>query len=299
MKTVRPVLWGISFLLAGASLTVAQDAATPSVPKIVTIIREWVKPGKSGQVHDRSEAAYVSAFAKAKYPAHYVALNSISGKSRAIYVGTYASMAEMEKDDKLADSNAALSADLERASVSDGDLLDGLDTAVLASEEEFSFHPRGNLSKARYLEISAYHVKPGHNAEWRELVNLVKDGYQKSGSSFHWAMFSLIYGGEGDTHIVLSSKESMAELDTSLDDKSFAQALGEDGMKKLDELVRDCVVSSSHELFSVNPKQSYVDEAWIKADPAFWKPKAKAASEAAAAKPATKPPAPSAKPSSR
>jgi len=30
-------------------------------------------------------------------------------------------------------------------------------------------------------------------------------------------------------------------------------------------------------LFSVNPKQSYVDLAWIKADPDFWKPKSAAA----------------------
>jgi hypothetical protein len=36
-------------------------------------------------------------------------------------------------------------------------------------------------------------------------------------------------------------------------------------------------------LFSVNPKQSYVDPAWIKADPDFWKPKSAAAP---AAKPA-------------
>ena len=296
MKTIRPLLWGISLLLAGASVAVAQDAATPTVPRIMTIMREWIKPGKSGQLHDRSEAAFVSAFAKAKFSAHYVALNSMSGKSRAIYITTYSSFADYEKANKTADANAVLTADLERAGVADGDLLEGLDTAVLSSEEEMSFHPRGNLAKARYLEISSYHVKPGHTAQWHELVKLVKDTYAKTDTKFHWAMFSLMYGGEGDTYIVLSSKESMAELDTGLNDKSFDQALGEDGMKKLEELAAGCISSSSHELFSVNPKQSYVDEAWIKADPDFWKPR-KAAPETAAAKPAAK--APAAKPSSR
>jgi hypothetical protein len=297
MKTIRPLLWGISFLLAGASLAVAQDATTPTVPRILTIQREWIKPGKSGQLHDRTEAAYVSAFAKAKFSAHYVALNSLSGKSRALYITTYSSLAELEKANKTAEASPTLSADLEHAGLTDGDLLEGTDTAVLTSEEEMSFHPRGNLAKARFLEISSYHVKPGHTAEWHELVKLVQDTYAKTDTKFHWAMFSLIYGGEGDTYIVLSSKESMAELDAGLNDKSFDQALGEDGMKKLEGLVRECIASSSHELFSVNPKQSYVDEAWIKADPDFWKPK-KAAPETAAAKPAAKAPA-AAKPSTR
>jgi hypothetical protein len=38
----------------------------------------------------------------------------------------------------------------------------------------------------------------------------------------------------------------------------------------------------------VNPKQSYVSDDWIKADPGFWKPKA--------AMPAAKPATPAAKP---
>lgn len=297
MKTIRPLLWGISLLLAGTSFAAAQEAATPNVPRILTIQREWIKPGKFGQVHDRSEASFVNAFAKAKFSAHYVALNSMSGKARALYITTYPSFAEFEKANKSIDASPTLSADVERATLADGELLEGQDSAVLSSEEEMSFHPRGNLAKARYLEISSYHVKPGHTAEWHELVKLVKDTYAKTDTKFHWAMFSLMYGGEGDTYVVLSSKESMSELDTGLNDKSFDQALGEDGMKKLEGLVRECIASSSHELFSVNPKQSYVDEAWIKADPDFWKPK-KAAPETAAAKPAAKTPA-AAKPSSR
>jgi len=65
---------------------------------------------------------------------------------------------------------------------------------------------------------------------------------------------------------------------------------GEDAMKRFDELNREAVVSMESELFSINPKQSYAEESWIKGDPDFWKPKAKPA-EAAAAKPAAAKPA--------
>jgi hypothetical protein len=63
---------------------------------------------------------------------------------------------------------------------------------------------------------------------------------------------------------------------------------GEDGMQKFDELMGEAVDSSRAELFSINPKQSYPEEAWIKGDPDFWKPKAAPAKAptAATAKPA-------------
>jgi hypothetical protein len=61
------------------------------------------------------------------------------------------------------------------------------------------------------------------------------------------------------------------------DDKKFAAALGEDGMKKLDELFGASVDSSQEQLFAINPRMSYVADEWTKADPDFWKPKAVAA----------------------
>ena len=49
--------------------------------------------------------------------------------------------------------------------------------------------------------------------------------------------------------------------------------MGEDGMKKLRELTAATVESSQTNLFSFNPRMSYVGEDFIKADPDFWKPK--------------------------
>jgi len=59
--------------------------------------------------------------------------------------------------------------------------------------------------------------------------------------------------------------------------------MGEEGMKKLNELVAGTIESSRHNLFAFNPRMSYVADEWIKADPDYWKPKAAAAP---AAKPA-------------
>jgi hypothetical protein len=94
----------------------------------------------------------------------------------------------------------------------------------------------------------------------------------------------------------------MSEIDEGFaESKKLMEAMGGlEGMQKMDELFGQAVDSTRNELFSINPKQSYAEEAWVKADPEFWKPKAKAA-ETAAAKPASPKPIPvaTAKPGSR
>ena len=79
MKIVSPALLGLSLAVVGSSFAAAQQMHTP--PKVLEIEREVIKPGKSGAIHDKSESKFVAAMAAAKWPTHYIALNSMSGNS--------------------------------------------------------------------------------------------------------------------------------------------------------------------------------------------------------------------------
>jgi len=287
MKKISPILLGLSIVITGTSLAAAQDAAT--LPKVLQITREFTKPYKAGAAHDKTESAFIAAFAKAKFPAYYIGLNSLSGKSRALYLTTYDSFAEWEKDNKIVEKNPTLGADLERAGIADGENLDELDSVVYMRDEDLSYHAHADISHARYMEIEVFSVRPGHKREFREAVKMVKNAYEKAGTSAHWAMFEIMFGTERGTFIALSADNSLAEIDSSLmDGKKFADALGEEGMKKLDGLTAVAMESWHNELFSVNPRQSYVNPDWIKAEPDFWKPKSMAAPAAKAAMPEKK-----------
>jgi hypothetical protein len=292
MKMISPVVLGLSLAVAGSMLAAAQET-TPSMPKVLQITREYLKPYKNGMAHDKTESAFVQALTKAKNPAYYIGLNSMSGKSRALYLTRYDSFADWEKENKLVDKNPALSAELERASIADGELLESVDSGVFTYDEDLSYKPRSDISFARYLEISVFHVRSGHRADWHKLAKLVKDTHDKAGTSAHWGMYEVAYGAPDGTYIALTGDKSMADIDSEYaEQKKFNDALGEDGLKELRELFAATVDSSQSELFSVNPKQSYVPEEWIKADPEFWKPRAAAAT----AKPAPKAAAPEKKP---
>ena len=276
MKKFSPFVLGLSIAVAGSALAAAQE--TPSMPKVLQITREYLKPYKNGMAHDKTESAFVQTMAKAKFPAYYVGLDSLSGKSRALFLTKYDSFAEWEKDNKIVDKNPALAAALDRDSIADGELLESVDSVVFTYDEDLSYKARPNVGHARYMEITVFHVRLGHGADWRKLGKMVKDAHDKAGTSAHWGMYEAAYGADDGTYIALSADTSMADIDNGFaEGKKFSDALGVDGMKKLDDLYGATVDYSRSELFSINPKQSYVSEDWIKAEPDFWKPKAAAA----------------------
>ena len=277
MRKIGPALLGMSLAVAGLTPAIAQDASSDasSMPKVLHITREFIKPGKSGSSHDKTETAFVQAAERAKSPTHYFAVNAMSGSSRALFVFGFDSFAAVQKDVDETAANGTLAAAFDRAEVADGELLSGIDDSYWVYNPEQSFHVHRDPGMLRYLEISAYHVKPGHGHDWDELVKMVIAGYDKADTSAHWAVYDIAYGAEGGTHLVLTGRHGLAEIDQGFgDDKKFNQALGEDGMKKLDELFGEAVDHSESQLFAVNPRQSYPDETWVKEDPSFWKPKA-------------------------
>jgi hypothetical protein len=277
----------VSLAVAGSTFAAAQETHHP--PKVLEITREFIKPGKAGAIHDKSESNFVAAMARAKWPTHYIALNSLSGKSRALYLTGYDSFAAWEADNKATDKNATLSAALEKASETDGELLDSIDQFVFTYDPDLSYRADVDIAHIRVFEVSIFHIKPGKGKEWRQLVNLYIDTTKKAGTSGHWATYEVAYGGDNE-FVAFSLDKSMAEIDTVYaEDKQFRDALGEDGLAKVHALTADCIESSDSELFVVNPRQSYVPDEWIKADPDFWKPKPAAA-------PAAKPTATAKKP---
>ncbi len=273
----------VAFTFAYVSAAQEKPAGNASIPKVLQITREFVKPTTSGLAHEKTESAFVDAIRRAKWPTHYTAFTSLSGKPRAIFLTSYDSFDAWQKDMEAAQKNATLSAALDRALKADGELLESLDQGVFYFNEEMSLRPHTDLSKMRFLEVIVYHVRPGKDKEWDEVTKMAKAVYEKAMPNSHRAMFEESYGGDGGTYLLLSSDNSLAEIDKGFaEGEQFEAAMGEDGMKKLNELFAACVESTQKQLFAVNPRMSYVWDEWIKADPDFWQPKATAATPAKA-----------------
>jgi hypothetical protein len=284
---VASLLW-LCVLLGQVSVIAAQETeGTTPPPKVLSIFREFLKPGKGGSPHEKAESAFVQAFARAKWPTHYLTVTSITGKPRALFLTGYDSFEAWEKDVKAVEKNSALSASLDRSAIADGDLLSDADASALVYREEYSLRAPVDIPHMRYFEISLFQLRPGHYKEWDEAVKLVIKAYEKIPDA-HWATYQLRYGQQGQAFVIFTPLKSAAEIDRGFDqDKQFMAAMGEDGMKRLSELESAAVESRQTNLFAFSPKMSYVPDEWVKADPEFWKPKS--AGTPAAAKPAEKP----------
>lgn len=287
MKRSRGPLLALVVVFGAVSLAAQQTS--PGPPKVLTIFREFVKPGKAGMPHEKAESAFVQAFRQAKWPTHYLAVTSLSGKPRALFFTGYDSFAAWEKDNQATEKNTSFSQALDRAAVADGDLLSEATAGTFVYRENYSLRPAVDIPHMRYFEVSVFRVKQGHDKDWEDLVKLVLPAYEKI-PEIRFVTFEGVYGPPSGTFLVFTPLKSLAETDRMIaQEKQFVAAIGEEGMKKLRDLSAAAIESSETQLFQFAPKMSYPPDEWIKADPEFWQPKATAASTGATKKPAAKP----------
>lgn len=274
-------------------------AALPGIPsahaqqptdagRVLVIQREFVKPGRDGAPHEATEAAYMRAAAAGKAKMHYVALNSMTGATRALFLSEYSSFAAWDAEHKSV--GPALAAALDKANVADGDLLAATDASVWFRRDDVSTNVSGPPVGTRFLEVSQYIVKPGHEHDFEELAKMYTEA-ARNNSEMHWTMYQLAYGSvEGPAFLVFTAIKSGEEMDAGmLAGKKFGETLTEEQRRKMAQLESDSIASEMTNLFSVNPRMSIPPESVVAAEPAFWKPKSMpttASKKPAAPKPA-------------
>ena len=263
-------------LAASLSLNLQAQDANDGPPKVLVIQREYLKPGKGGMLHDRSEAAFVRAFSSGEPNIHYFAMDSLSGPSRALFISAYDSFAAWEKELNALSANKAKSAAVDHAALLDGDLLASYDAVAMVLRPDLSLN-KGHIKGTRYFEITTYNVRPGHSHQFAELARMFADALSKVDANAHWDCFEVIYGNpapgmpSGDIFVVINTMESLAEVDTeNADFDKVNSSLGADGMKKAGELEAASVESESTNLFVLNPRMSNPLADWVKRDPKFW-----------------------------
>jgi quinol monooxygenase YgiN len=282
---MRFALAGAAFLFALSCCppTVCAQESTPTYgpSKFLVIQREFTKPGRDGAAHQATEAGFLRAAAAGKAPFHYTAFTSMTGPNRALFLSGYDSMEAVEAERKS--MSQALQTSLDKAMIADGDLLSGTDESVWMVDADLSQNTNGPRVGSRYMVFREFVIKPGHTGEWEQVVKLVLEGYKKADTGAHWSTYRMIFGNStGPTYLVLTSMKSMSELDAMFAaDPKFMEAMGEDGMKKLESLEASCVESSKMNFFIIDPKMSIPTDQMIKAEPDFWKVKPMATSTVA------------------
>ncbi len=259
---VRRLLFAPLVVCTGFAFAAA-DARTGQygqLGKVLVIEREFTKPGRDGGSHEATEAGFIRrGFWQAnKGNIQYIALTSLSGNNRALFLSSYASIGAWEAERKA--TPAAAQVAMDKAMVSDGDLLSETGSSVWLRRDDLSTNVSGPPVGMRYLEISEYVVKPGHVREFEELAKKFVEA-AKNVPEFHWTAFQMAYGhSEAPTFLVFTSLKSGADADAEFGaGKHFAEVVGVEGMKKMDELEAASVKTEMTNLFAVRAEDEHTD----------------------------------------
>jgi hypothetical protein len=282
MKTTTSLMLALSCLAVGApSHSRAQSPAADDPAKLIRIFREEVKPGRAA-AHQKNEAAWAQAFARAGYASHYVAMTSMTGLPEAWFIEPHDSFASIEKVDQEMEKNAALVAEVEALSAKDGDLLSSFRGLIARYREDLSYRPSPvGLGKVRYVGVFSERVKPGYRRDYEESVKLDVAAYTKAGiTNERWIGYSVAAGSPGGLYLYFAPMAALAAGDVD-NEKVYEEAMGERGRARQTEITRQGVLSTEFQLFEVSPKMSYLPKEVTGVDPDFWTPKPAAPKAAA------------------
>jgi hypothetical protein len=262
---------GVSGLPAARAQETAK--ATPP-PKVLVIDIEWLKPGKGGSAHQKTENAFIQANEKAKVPIHYLALEALSGPPRSLFFFSYASFAAMEKERQQEMSDTALSAVIDRAYAEDGELLTSTARNIFTLRDDLMAEPGVAIPTMRYMQITRVTVRPGHQADWEEYLKMLRSNLDKTQPGRHIALYQSAFGWEnGGIWLLITPMKSLDEVDqANANSTTFIQNMGDTNVKRYRELAGLAIESSQRNLYAFNPEMSYVQDEWVTADP-FWKRK--------------------------
>jgi hypothetical protein len=276
-KTIG-VCAGLCFFIGGVcGLPAARAQATASgltpPPKVLAIDIEWLKPGKGGSAHQKTESAFVQAAEKAKSTQHYTALEALSGPPRSLFVFGYDSFAAMERERQKEMSNASLSADIDQAYANDGELLSSMARNIFTLRDDLIPESGVAIATMRYMQITRVTIRPGHQGDWEEYLKLLWSTLQKTEPDRHIALYQSAYGWEnGGIWLLITPMKSLDEVDKAdADAAKFRENLG-DNMKRYRELAGAAIESSQRNIYAFDPEISYPPDTWVAADP-FWKHK--------------------------
>ncbi|MCA1632601.1 MAG: hypothetical protein LC802_02510 [Acidobacteria bacterium] len=278
MKKPCLLLSAICFLLTVAP---AARAQTSGPSKVILIEREELKPGKFEEhLRESNNFARMLAHARTVNEPSYVrvGMSPIAGNANEVlYLYTFDSFAQWAQSQR----------DIERWMTKPGpmrtffervtgppqqgeDLHTSVRSMVASFNPMLSHNPRASLAKARYLSVSTFRVKPGHYGDFIRATQMYKGALGKMKGDHHFAVYEVMGGGRDGMFLILSSMESLAEMDQQMAaGDEFPKAMGE----KLDDferLVSATLDPSDTVIYAINGRMSNPPEEFIKADPTFW-----------------------------
>jgi len=283
-----------TFLLLSAVCLLSTLTAFPAAaqtggpPKVFLFEREELRPGKFEEhLRESNNFARTLAYARKAGQPSYVRLGMfpVAGNyNEVMYAYPFASLEQW----------AQYNRDIESWMTTPGPVkayFDGLTGPPRAGEDlhtsnrsmvavyhpGLSYNPRTS-PRVRYVSLSTFRIRVGHYGDFLKLTAMYIDAIKKMKGDRHWGVYEAVGGAPGGTFIILTSLESLAELDAMMAASAeFPKAMG-DKLGEFEKLSAATIESITTNIYQLDPRMTNPPEAFAAADPKFWSQEMPAAS---------------------
>ena len=272
MKTHSMYCYALSALALAIAPFVRGQGLPESQPKLLTIIRESVKPGQ-GADHAKHEAGWPAAYEKAKSPDFYLAMTSMTGPTEAWYLVPQQSHAAAAETMKREDKDPVLSAELARLALRDAQFIDSVRVVQTVARPDLSLGDFPDLAKVRFYEVNIFSVRPGQTQKFEALSKLYAKVRKRAAPDSSYRTYAVIAGMSSPTYFSFTTVEDYAKFDQTGADHAKAMASSTPEEKAEFDKFGDYVMRQETQRFRLDPGQSYVPAATRAKDSEFWSPK--------------------------
>jgi hypothetical protein len=129
-------------------------------------------------------------------------------------------------------------ADLEEFNKVIGNAVESLTTSYYEFLPKIS-NPESSMTPAKFNEVIAFHVRPGHEADFRSAITMIHEAGVKTNWPAHYSWFALANGGEDGEYVLVFGHPNYADFAEKPGEKSYRDVIKEAfGQAEADSIMR-------------------------------------------------------------
>jgi hypothetical protein len=251
----------------------AHSAGSP--PQYINVVHERLKPGRDA-AYDGMLSNIRDDYKRFNIPAYWIEMKSMTGPDESFSLNFFGSFADMEK---MAGGIAAgVAAHPELAGLQDRLLAENTSNVTnFIAERVDALGSRAstiNFAKMRMLQVTVFHIHPGHEGEFAEAAKSIASAYEKVAGSPAWVVYAVHSGAPVPCYLMLTTLSSLKDEDDGAARRApVMEAAGPALQQRLQEIARSAYDSIETNIYVVNPHLSHMPRDFTAEDPAYWMPK--------------------------
>ena len=252
-------------LLAGC-LPVAAQNVTPTpetgvTPSTLLLYRADLVSGKE-TAYELTESQIVRAYADAKIPIYWNALQAVTGSPHVLYFDGFDNFADIEKSGS--DLAQGLDAHPEIGTLQQqlADLVASTRTVLAFRRDDLGYRlNKIDLTKANYVRVSIFQFRAGYEEEFAEAVRTRARMYETNDIDTPWMIYQVHSGYSLPTYIEFQPMNSLSEIDDALERNAKARRPGGASSLSSQKWIREADLSIDIQIYHVSQSMSHLSAA--------------------------------------